>query len=159
MVTETSLLGRVEAELTGHGFASRSIAPSLDNVDIAAVWARKTFNTNRAAVALRLPDGVHPGPLSQRLKFSLGRQIGYFPFLYGLGLQLIWIGTNVTPLSPPLDRFIDRIDNQCSIVQSLFVVDLVQGTTRSARTWGQVVTGMFQAAIEKGLRDGLALGG
>jgi hypothetical protein len=159
MATERSLLQAIEDELGPHGFAPRSIAPSFDGIEIAAAWVRKTFNTNRAAIALRLPDGTHPGPVSERLKIPLGKALGYFPFFYGIGLQLVWLGADVGPLSPALDAFVDKIDNQRSIVQSLFVVDLARGTVESARTWGQVVTGKFQDAIERGLRNGLSLGG
>lgn len=159
MATERSLLASIEDELSPHGFAPRAVGPSVEGIEIAAAWARKTFNTNRGAVALRLPVGEHPGPLSQRIKIPLGKAMGYFPFFYGIGLQLVWVGTGVTPLSPSLEGFVDSIDNQRSIVQSLFVVDLAQGTVETARTWGQVVTGKFQDAIDRGLRNAIALGG
>jgi hypothetical protein len=159
MVTETALVRAIEDELAPDGFEPRTIAASLEGIEIAAVWARKTFNTNRGAVVLRLPDGEHPGPLSQRLKIPLGKAIGYFPFFYGIGLQLVWVGRGAFPLSPSLDGFVDKIDNQRSIVQSLFVVDLDNGVMESARTWGQVITGKFQDAIDRGLRNTLALGG
>jgi hypothetical protein len=154
---ETSVLEAIEAELSPHGFVLRPEPRAIDDVEVVSVWARKTWNTNRAAVVLRATGEVRPGPRSQELKIRLGKAIGYFPFFYGIGLQLIWLGRDVLPLSGSLEPFVDSIDNQRSIVQSLFIVDLERRTTESARTWGQVVTGKFQDAIERGIRNGLSL--
>lgn len=39
------------------------------------------------------------------------------------------------------------IDNQWAIVQSIFLVDLTRNEYYTARTWGQLITGKFQDAI------------
>jgi hypothetical protein len=157
MATEDSVLRCIEAQLSPMGFVARPTEPVVMGVEIARVWARKTWNTNRGVVLLRLPRGAHPGRLSQQLKIRLGKAIGYFPFFYGLGLQLVWAGTGIATIDPDLSRFVDRFDNQRAIVQSLFVIDLDRHTVQRARTWVQVVTGKFQDATERGIRDAIGL--
>lgn len=154
MPTETALVQALTAELSPLGFEARPAEPACEGVEIAAALVRKTWNTNRAVVVLHLPAGAEPGPLSERIKLPLGKMLGYFPFFYGIGMQLVWLGYELGTPKGSLDAFVDRIDNQRAIVQSLFVVDLATGAVSSARTWGQVITGRFQDAIERVLRAG-----
>lgn len=156
MLSEAAFIDAIDAELVPLGFVRREIA-AVEGADAVAIWARKTWNTNRAVAVLRLAAGEHPGERAQALKIPLGKAIGYFPFFYGIGLQLVFFGSEAVPVRGGLDAHVDKIDNQRSIVQSLFVVDLARHTTESARTWGQVVTGKFQDAIERGIRNALAL--
>jgi len=151
MSDEQGLVAAIEAELAPNGFVTKQTAAAFDEVEVVSAWVRKTFQTNRGVMVLRAHPRTHPGPLSQQLKIAIGKSLGYFPFFYGMGLQLVWIGSGITPLAPPLDGFVDSIDNQRSIVQSIFVVDLASRRWESARTWGQVVTGKFQDAIERGI--------
>jgi hypothetical protein len=157
MSIESNVLGSIEAELAPHGFAARPGASSIDGVEVVKVWARKTWNTNRAVVVLRAAGATRPGQEAQRIKIPLGKSIGYFPFFYGIGLQIVWLGEGLLPLDSSLDGYVDSIDNQRSIIQSIFVVDLDHRSTESARTWGQVVTGKFQDAIDRGIRNALSL--
>ncbi len=156
MSLEHSLLSAIASELAPSGFESRAVPPSIADVEVVCVWARKTWNTNRAVAVLRAPPNASLGPLSQSLKIELGKAIGYFPFFYGIGLQIVWLGHGIVPLSSDLGAYVDKIDNQRSIIQSLFVVDLDRRTSESARTWGQVITGKFQDAIERGIGVALA---
>jgi hypothetical protein len=157
MALESSILSSVESELAPMGFVKRPGAATIEQVDIIAVWARKTWNSNRGVAVLRAPPAVELGPLAQRLKLPLGKSIGYFPVFYGIGLQIIWFCHSVLPLNRSLGDFVDKIDNQRSIIQSLFVVDLDRNITESARTWGQVVSGKFQDAIARGIDIGLTI--
>ena len=144
----SALTGRLAGALSVHGFEARDIGPTLDPVKIAGAWVRKTWNTNRAVVHLCAPPGEGDlGQLVQGIKIPMGKTLGYFPFFYGLGLQVVLSGEAILDRAAHLARSVDAIDNQRCIVQSLFVVDLAQGRYRQARTWGQVVTGKFQDAI------------
>ncbi len=156
MLSEAALIDAIDGELVPLGFARREIA-AVEGADHVVVWARKTWNTNRAVAVLRLAAGDHPGERAQALKIPLGKAIGYFPFFYGIGLQVVFVGADVVPVQGGLDGYVDKIDNQRSIVQSLFVIDLARRATEGARTWGQVVTGRFQDAIDRGIRNALAL--
>lgn len=149
------MIAAIGQQLEPHGFVPRPVAPSVAGVEVLATLVRKTWNTNRGVAVLRLPAGQHPGPLSQQLKIPLGKALGYFPVFWGMGLQLVWLGADIGPLQPGLDGFVDKIDNQRSIIQSQFVVDLRQGTVAAARTWGQVVTGPFQDAIAAAIQRNL----
>ena len=82
---------------------------------------------------------------------------GLLPVLYGIGLQLIWVFEGSLPIVPPLDATVDKIDNQRSIIQSVFVVDLSAGSYQSARTRGQFITGKFQDANENRIKSALTV--
>jgi hypothetical protein len=124
-------------------------------VDVEAVWRRRTFNTNRAVALIRPRDhSTHPGEIAQAIKIPVGKQIGYFPFLYGLGLQVIAIG-GAPVTADDLASYTDKIDNQRSIVQSIFAVHESRECFVSARTWGQFLSGKFQDAIEQALSERL----
>ncbi len=133
---------------------------------VAAAWVRKTWNTNRAVVLVER-DADDLGPWAQANKLRIGTALGYFPFFYGMGLQVVGIvpsaagadgfTKNGAPLVLSLDddalgAYVDRIDNQRCIIQSLFAVDRA-GHVAQARTWGQLVTGRFQDAIARTLDD------
>jgi hypothetical protein len=71
-LTEELVVRAIDAELLSHGFEPRSV-PSVDGAPVVALWTRKTWNTNRAAVVLRLESAAQPSPLSQRMKIPLGK--------------------------------------------------------------------------------------
>ncbi len=111
-------------------------------------------NTNRAVAMIEWPSGsTSPGELAKEIKIHLGQKIGYFPFLYPLGLQVIVCGNSVSDHTEGLDRYLDNLDNQRVILQSLHVVDIRGLQSSSVRTWWQFVSGHFQDAIEKGIRE------
>jgi hypothetical protein len=145
---KSALADRLARALSIHGFKAKDIGPDLGGVVIAGAWVRKTWNTNRAVVHLCAPPGEGGlGELAQQITIPLGKTLGYFPFFYGLGLQVVWSGEAILDRAAHLERSVDSFDNQRCIVQSLFVVDFSQARYRQARTWGQVITGKYQDAI------------
>jgi hypothetical protein len=145
---EQVLAQNLAETLTPMGFVSRDASAASVSVPILGSWVRKTWNTNRAVVHLHAPPGEGElGQLAQKLKLPLGKALGYFPFFYGMGLQVVWSGRDIWARSARLKESVDAVDNQTCIIQSLFVVDLARGTFRDARTWGQVFTGKFQEGI------------
>lgn len=142
------LTGRLDVALSSFGFEARDLGSSPCAVEIAGAWVRKTWNTNRGVVHLCAPPGAEDlGEIAQEIKMPLGKALGYFPFFYGMGLQVVWSGEDILERASLLDRAVDSVDNQRCIVQSLFAVDFTQDRYREARTWGQVITGKFQDAI------------
>ena len=100
------------------------------------------------------PGGAtSPGELAQEVKIQLGKKIGYFFFFYPLGLQVIICAKSLSDQTEGLDRYLDQLDNQRVILQSLHVVDIGGLQSSSVRTWGQFVSGRFQDAIENGIGE------
>ncbi|MGA9772759.1 MAG: hypothetical protein WBV94_27265 [Blastocatellia bacterium] len=150
---DDNLIECVEAELKPHSFQRMTETPNLPYVTIAAVWKRRNFNMNRAVALLSFPDALQsPGQFAQSIKVPLGKAIGYIPVLNELGLQIIIAGPGLLVWSNDLSRFLDKINNQRVILQSLHIVDLTARDSASARTWGQAVTGRYQDAIENGIK-------
>ncbi|HKS39244.1 MAG TPA: hypothetical protein VJX74_01425 [Blastocatellia bacterium] len=150
---DSKLIECVEEELKPHLFQRMAETPNLPGVNIAAVWKRRNFNTNRAVALLPFSDvGQSPGQFAQSIKVPLGKAIGYIPVLNELGLQMIIAGPELLAWSANLNGFLDKINNQRVILQSLHIVDLTARHSVSARTWGQVITGRYQDAIENGIK-------
>ncbi|MDY7228525.1 hypothetical protein [Hyalangium rubrum] len=150
---EKALAQKLAEALAPMGFATKELGTPLEEGVLLGAWVRKTWNTNRAVVHLHAPPSTKDlGLLTQQLKLPLGKELGYFPFFYGMGLQVVWSGRGLTHRAASLSSSVDVIDNQRCIVQSLFVVDLDRGTFREARTWGQVITGTFQDRIAECLQ-------
>jgi hypothetical protein len=115
-------------------------------------WKRKTWNTNRGIALIRLPDqAAHAGEYALDIRTKAGRFIGYIPFLYELGLQLILIGPDILKKGEGLDRYVTKMNNSTVLLQSIHLVDPENGSSQSVRTWGQVVTGKFIDAIQEGI--------
>jgi hypothetical protein len=112
------------------------------------IWKRQNLNMNRAVAVIHLdalPEDL--APLLKKVKKEAAFRCGFFPFFYGLGTQLILIVAGSISQKPEVLRYVDKIDNQWSIIQSIFVVQADSGLVDSARTWGQIFTGKFQNAI------------
>lgn len=140
--------GRVIATL-GETLATQGFKevppPLVDEARVLHAWVQKRWTTNRGVVLLALPD-EDPSDVAPRIAVPLGRQLGYVPLIYGMGLQLIWLGR---PASQgrrlrPLADGCHRYDNQRSIVQSQFVLDTDRGEVARGHTWGQTVTAPLQ---------------
>jgi hypothetical protein len=108
---------------------------------------------NRAVALLQFPDTAkNPGELARNVRTPLGKAVGYIPFLNELGVQIIIAGPGLLAWSKNLHSFLDKINNQRVILQSLHFVDLTARHSVSARTWGQAITGRYQDAIENGIK-------
>jgi hypothetical protein len=116
------------------------------------VWRRKTWNTNRAVALIPFSKtGKNTGKYAKNIKSILGKEIGYKLFFYPLGLQIILYGNNIYKKTEELNKYVDKIDTQTVVLQSIFVVDLKSKKYKATRTWGQYTTGKFQDAIEKSI--------
>ena len=73
---------------------------------------------------------------------------GFFPLFYGIGTQLVLIVSGPTPTKIDPGSYVDKYDNQWSIIQSVFIVHPEVGLVATARTWGQRISGKYQDAIE-----------
>jgi hypothetical protein len=151
------LTGHLDGELKPYNFQSMDEALSSLNLSdravARAIWKRKTWNTNRGVALLELKQGLDaPETFVKALRDPVGKAIGYLPVLYPLGLQLILAGEGIQQEQSGLSALLSKIDNQTVVLQSIHVVDLHNMTSAHARTWGQVITGRYQDAIEKGIQ-------
>jgi hypothetical protein len=151
------LTEHLERELKPHDFQRLDEAIAALNLsrraEPRAIWKRKTWNTNRGVALLELEDGLDSLEVFvSAVRDPVGKAIGYFPFFYPLGLQLILAGDGVYQEQSGLSAVLSKIDNQTVVLQSIHVVDLKKMTSASARTWGQIITGRYQDAIERGIQ-------
>jgi hypothetical protein len=58
--------------------------------------------------------------LVKAIKKEAAFRCGFFPYFYGIGTQLVLITQNPV-VQTDIYRFVDKFDNQWSIVQSIFV--------------------------------------
>lgn len=140
------LLSDFTSILAAHGF--RQVANISGIADAALLLKRQTWNTNRAIIVVS-PEQT-PGDIGgylQESRRSVAYRCGFFPFLWGIGIQVVIIAPGIAQSGIDPARHIARVDNQWAIIQSLFLADSSSLTYRSARTWGQFVTGKFQDAI------------
>lgn len=131
-------------------------APPLPAGEVRAMWKHKTWNINRGVALVEVGGEALGEPLPSyvtRIGARVGKQIGYFPFFYPLGLQLVLAGRGILVPEETLKKGLDLINNQTVLVQSVHVVDLEARASVSVRTWAQFVTGKFQDAIEGAIRD------
>jgi hypothetical protein len=113
---------------------------------------RQTLNTNRAICVIQLdtlPDDMES--FLKRIRKKVAFQVGFFPYFWGLGLQVVLVSPGATRLTAHISNFVAKIDNQWAIIQSVFFVDPIKAEFISARTWGQIVTGKFQDEITRQL--------
>jgi hypothetical protein len=92
-----------------------------------------------------LPDDL--APLLNAMRREVALRCGFFPFFYGLATQLVLFVTGHPPNGKDLGGYIDKFDNQWSIIQSIFVVHHELGLVSAARTWGQSISAKYQDAI------------
>lgn len=161
------LISHISNTLTPFNFVRMddgTTPPSLsDGIETRALWKRKTFNTNRGVALLEYHESVPEflGIVRDIVK-PLGKTIGYIPFLYPLGLQVIAVGKGMgtvgTVRAEEVKKVLSKIDNQRVLLQSIHLVDLETMSSASARTWGQAITGKFQDAIEQGIGNFLGAG-
>lgn len=140
-------------KLTPFSFKRYVIENGSGNFNHIKIWKRKTWNTNIAIALISFPKSdKNTGEYAKKIKSELGKEIGYKVFLYPLGLQIVFFGNDILKFTKNLDKYVDKIDTQTVVLQSIFVVDISSRTYRSTRTWGQVFTGKFQDAIEESIK-------
>ncbi len=121
-----------------------------------AVLRRRTWNTNRAIVIIELSDAQQKnikniGKFSQSIKRQLGKEIGYYFWIYPLGLQLVFYGESIIDLCTDVQSYVDKWNNQQVVLQSIHVLE--NNESQSVRTWGQFATGKYQDIIEKSIKE------
>jgi hypothetical protein len=157
--SESHLVEALDTALRTHMFKSvdDTVGAALSRdfgVDAAWLWRVSGSRGNLAVVVVPLPDSsAHPGRFAQEIKFSVGKLIGYFPFFRWFGLNFVFTGCSVVAQANDLDQYVDKINNQRAVVQSIHVVDLMAMDSFSARTWGQLVTGPVQDTIEEVIKS------
>jgi|SRR5690554_466149 len=119
-----------------------------------SIWRRRTINTNRAIVLIKLSNHIvnninNIGEYAQEIKIKLGKEIGYIFFIYSLGLQIIFYGDDIIGLADNLEDYVDKYDNQRVVLQSIHILDRQNKKNKSVRTWGQWFTGKYQNLIEE----------
>ncbi|HUJ08695.1 MAG TPA: hypothetical protein VL171_01595 [Verrucomicrobiae bacterium] len=137
---------QIEPALAPYGF--RRVRDGDRGCLCNAILKRQTFNTNRAVAFVwvdTFPDDLVP--VLKRVKKEVAFRCGFFPFLYGIGTQLILVVASSVPEKVELDRYVDKFDNQWSIIQGLYLLQADSGLVASARTWGQLVTGKYEDVI------------
>ena len=121
-------------------------AQAIPDADL--VLKRQTWNTNRAIVVVGLPKvPVDFAGYIQRLRRSVAFRCGFFPILWGIGIQVVIVAPGLAESGIDPSQHVARVDNQWAIVQSVFLVDPVAQAYRAERTWGQFVTGPYEEAI------------
>lgn len=144
-------LPEIERALAPHGF--RRIREGGPRCVCRAILKRQTLNMNRAVAVVGLDElPGDPAALLKKVKREVAFRCGFLPFIYGIGTQLVVVVNR--PLSGAIDPFsyVDKVDNQWSIIQSVYVVNSESGLVASGRTWGQTLSGKFQNAIEAAIR-------
>ena len=99
---------------------------------------RQTLNTNRAICAVQLsemPEDISSYISSLRTRVAF--KVGFFPLLWGLGLQVVIICPGVADLNLHPEDYVAKVDNQWAIVQSVFFVDPQNGVFTEGRTGGR----------------------
>ncbi|MBL4845600.1 MAG: hypothetical protein JKY65_08750 [Planctomycetes bacterium] len=93
--TPAEVAAALEASLEPLGFTPPKKPVTIEHPRLLRAWVRKTWNTNRGVVLLEAPPGEDVVVLGQAAKSALAKQLGYIFFVYGIGLQLVWVGTQL----------------------------------------------------------------
>ncbi|MFT7387853.1 MAG: hypothetical protein ACI8VC_001096 [Candidatus Endobugula sp.] len=142
----------MQLSLSEYGF--KSVQGYEDKIpECICLLKRQNINTNRAICVVQLSEkpkdiGAYIINLRNRVAFK----VGFFPLLWGLGLQVIILCPSTTNGSLLPKDYVATVDNQWAIVQSVFFVDAKKNEFIEGRTWGQLITGKFQDAISKELQ-------
>jgi hypothetical protein len=140
------LLSDLTRTMAEHGF--RQVTDTATIPDAMLLLKRQTWNTNRAIVVVS--PAQPPSNLRdylRQLRRHVAFRCGFFPFLWGIGIQVVIVSPGLSKSGIDPTQHVARIDNQWSIVQSIFLADPVASTYRAGRTWAQFITGKFQDAI------------
>lgn len=122
--------------------------PSKVIENCSLILTKKNLNINRAVAVINLdsiPDDMHR--YLQSVRKAIAWKVGFFPFFYGLGLQVIVICPGISEYPFPPKDFVALMDNQWAIIQSVFFVDPKTSTFREGLSWAQFITGKYQQEI------------
>jgi hypothetical protein len=112
----------IDAMVVRHSF--KRIEPTLDTVALVAAWKRKTLNMNRGIALLSLAGCEdHPGELVRSVRRALGKALGYVPFLYELGLQVVLFGPRLFERAAGLHHFLHTANTCTVVLQAIHIVD------------------------------------
>jgi hypothetical protein len=124
---EDSLIQCLTETVVPHSF-KRIEKQWAETPPVVAAWKRRSMNMNRGIALVRFSEpSDHPGEFARGIKKAVGKSIGYWPIFNELGLQLILIGRCVLDKSIGLDRFLDSMNTQTVILQSIHLVDVTAG--------------------------------
>lgn len=122
------LAWRLNDELTPHGFRQLAPVPEVEGARVVAIWKRKTWNTNRGVVVVAVDDSViDPGEYARLNRRRFGKLVGYIPLLYEVGLQVVLVGPDLLQRAARLNEYVDQINTQWVVLQSIHVVDAAAG--------------------------------
>jgi hypothetical protein len=142
------LLAQLADGLQPFGFRRVDDSGAAGELGVALLLKRQTWNTNRAVVVVDAPSLPSDfGAFLRRVRTHVAFRAGFFPLLWGIGIQVIVVTSDVASRSLQPARYVAAIDNQWAIVQSVFIVNADAAEFSEGRTWGQFVTGKFQDAI------------
>lgn len=148
-----NLAQSLEKNLTPLKFKPSSVTIEHEAVKKIQVFKKKNLNLNRCIVLVELNEEVPVTDLHlflKTLKIMLGKEIGYIPFLYELGMQVVLIGNDI-PI--PSKSPIDQVNTFKVLLQSVFVVDNNKQMYYKSVTWGQTVSNAFQKVIDETIQD------
>lgn len=137
--------------LRPHDFARlEGVSAPPPNVELRAIWRRRRRFGNHGVALAVLPEGEsHAGDYAQAIKTPVGALVGYVPYLYTLGLQLVLVTRRELPKTV-LDS-VDTHDTHRVLLQSIQVVNLEQRVHVWGRAWHAGVVADFQKAIVSAL--------
>jgi hypothetical protein len=140
----------LEGKLSPFGFRTVEPDASLAKRGVRRLFHRKTWNTNRGVV-LAAPGALVLDDYIERMRHEAGPFLGS-SWWSQLGLQVVLtLDGRVVPSEGVLARFVDAVNSQGILIQSVFAIDEATGEWSQARTWGQFVTGKYQDAIQAAL--------
>lgn len=144
------LAGCIGEAVEPHGFVR--FAPGVDGLPWIAAWKRKTWNTNRGIALLSAPSDIASAlDYARAVEGPVGKAIGYLPFFYEVGLQMVLTGPGLVAKAKGLKEALAKINSFTVVLQSLHAVDPEGRVALSTRTWGQFVSGPWIDAIERGI--------
>lgn len=152
------LKNSISEKLNEHKFKKTAISFSHKIVSKIHIWTKKNFNINRAVVLIEIEENIGFFDLVNfiyEIKYPLGKKIGFIPFLYELGIQIIVLGKNIHPEESK--NPVDTINNFKVLVQSLFVIDKQNHNYYKSITWGQTISAKFQEAIDFSIKKHISL--
>ena len=122
---EQQLANCIEESVRPLSFKRFDPSFAIDAVNLVAVWKYKTLNMNRGIALVTLGyTSLEPGETASAIKKPIGKAIGYIPFVYELGLQLVLLGRGILASGANLERSLDKVNTQTVILQSIHLVDI-----------------------------------